>query len=59
MTRSYSCRALDGPAQNRQNRKLARRASEAAATRAVLDLSCGAITEEGFAHWLEDNIDRT
>lgn len=34
-------------------------ASEAAATRAVLDLASGAMTEDGFAQWLEDNIDRT
>jgi death-on-curing protein len=34
-------------------------ASEAAATRAVLDLASGAMTEDGFAHWLQDNIDLT
>lgn len=33
-------------------------ASEAVSTRAVLDLAAGAVTEDGFAHWLEDNIER-
>jgi death-on-curing protein len=31
-------------------------ASEAAATRAVLDLVSGALSEKGFARWLADNV---
>jgi death on curing protein len=31
-------------------------ASEAAATRAVLDLASGALTEQAFTQWLADNL---
>lgn len=31
-------------------------ASEAAATRAVLDLASGALSEQAFARWLADNV---
>jgi len=33
-------------------------ASEAAATRAVLDLASGALSEQGFTRWLADNLVR-
>lgn len=33
-------------------------ASEAAATRAVLDLASGALSEQAFAQWLADNVAR-
>lgn len=33
-------------------------ASEAAATRAVLDLASGALSEQAFAGWLADNVAR-
>ena len=32
-------------------------ASEAAATRAVLDLASGALSEQAFTHWLADNVE--